>query len=89
MNKSINGIERSIERSYDSMNRITQEIYPDADANPANNEVTYEHDEGGYLTSVGYLDGETTIPYVSKIRYTPLGKVDWMVYGNNAVTSFD
>ncbi len=83
--KTINGESRVMERTYDSLDRMVSEVYPQ----PVGETVTYAYKNSGRLEKVSGLNGGVPYDYVTGIEYTPLGKVSDMGYGNNVYTRYD
>jgi YD repeat-containing protein len=75
--KTIDGISRTMEYAYDSMDRVISETYPDGEV------VAYTYNGGGFVEKV-CGDEE----YISRITYTATGKISLMETGNNILTAY-
>ena len=68
------GIWHTMAQSYDALNRITSETFPD------NETVTYTYNEAGWLSGVpGYING---------ITYNARGQKTQLTYANNLTTTW-
>jgi RHS repeat-associated protein len=68
--------------SYDSMDRLTDETYPDGE------KVEYAYNTQGELETLKGVVGTNT-QYISALHYTPYNKVSYMAYGNGIATTYD
>jgi YD repeat-containing protein len=75
--KTIDGISRTMEYAYDSIDRLTSETYPDGEV------VAYTYNGGGAIESVV---GNHT--YAASIDYTATGKIDLIQFGNNTSATY-
>ncbi|PIP19740.1 MAG: hypothetical protein COX41_01260, partial [Candidatus Omnitrophica bacterium CG23_combo_of_CG06-09_8_20_14_all_41_10] len=74
--KSADGINYSIEREYDVLDRLTKLKYPDGEA------VTYTYNPQGIEKVTGQQN------YVSNIEYFCTGQIAKVVYGNGTETNY-
>ncbi|MEJ2047618.1 MAG: RHS repeat-associated core domain-containing protein, partial [Dehalococcoidia bacterium] len=63
---------------YDSLNRLTHQIYPDGE------DVTSAYETNGRLTTVSGTD-----PYITNMDYSLLGQVTRVDYGNGLTANYD
>ncbi len=76
----LNGSSRTISYTYDPLDRVVNETYPDGEI------VNSSYDGSGNLVS---LTGAGSYSYVSGISYAPNGKIIQMTYGNGTKTQYD
>lgn len=68
---------------YDSWNRVQEITYPDQET------VTYNYNLGGNLSEISGVVGGDGYKYVSRIDYDHYEQRKFMLYGNNAQTSYE
>ena len=76
--KSLDGISRSMSASYDFLDRLATQTFPDGET------VTYTYGNDGNLLA---LAGSNN--YIHAISYTYYNKIESYVYGNGITFSFD
>jgi RHS repeat-associated protein len=76
--QTIGGISKTKKLTYNSLDRVVTQIYPDGEV------VTNSYDIGGMLSE---LKGSST--YLNDIDYYAYGKIKKIVYGNGVQTDYD
>jgi RHS repeat-associated protein len=77
--RTLLGVPHDLYQSYDALNRIITETFPDKE------QVTYNYNAAGWLQSVTATSGPN---YVNDIQYNARGQRKTITYGNNLVTTF-
>ncbi len=82
--KNIAGVNYTVSRQYDDLNRLTKLIYPDA----AN--VGYVYNTAGQAVGVNILnvDGSINKTIVSNVIYNAQGQMTSVVFGNGVTTQY-
>ena len=76
--KEVNGIEYHVQRSFDTLERISTLEYPDSET------LTYTYNSGGQIESVA--SGSDT--YVVDVDYNAAGQITYIEYGNGTNTTY-
>jgi RHS repeat-associated protein len=81
--KTIDSETRTVQLTYDSLDRVTTETYPDGEV------VIYTYGNDGNLIGVTGDRGGTVTQYATDIAYTAQGKLEELTCGNGVRTTYD
>jgi len=76
--------------AYDALDRITEQVAPDATQTLAPSRTVYGYDTGGRLLTVDvHVHGDTTATaFVTAITYNARGQRETIAYGNHTTTTY-
>ena len=77
--KTITTSSYTVERTYDSLDRLVTVKYPD------NSVVTYTYNKQGGIATV---TGDQGVSYVSSVNYNANGQIEHIAYGNGTSTDY-
>ncbi len=77
--KTIGGSQFTVQREYDSLDRLTKLTYPDGSV------IQYEYNPQGIEKVYG---SSKDVSYVTNINYSPTGQILRIQYGNNTETNY-
>jgi YD repeat-containing protein len=80
--KTVDSVEYTFTRTYDSMGRVRTLTYPDTEV------VTYTYNLMGDVETIQGIKNSVTTDYIKEVNYNASGQITFTQYGNNVTSDY-